>query len=81
MEPPKSFGDRLTDIKGPLAQLISTLEGAFVFLSVNGATEVTWRWTIQPKYAVSAQVLPMFALPWEGYARKALRELSGLLSV
>lgn len=81
VEPPKSFGYRLTDIKGPLAQLISTVEGAFVFLPVDGGTEVTWRWTIQPKSAVSAQVLPLFAVLWEGYARKALRELSGLLSV
>jgi len=81
VEPPKSFGYRLTDIKGPLARLISTVEGAFVFRPVDEATEVTWRWTIQPKSALSAHALPMFALLWEGYARKALRELSGLLAV
>lgn len=80
VDPPKSFGYRLTQIKGPLAQLIAAVEGAFVFVPRAEATEVTWRWTLQPKSALSAQCLPLFAVLWEGYARKALRELSGLLA-
>lgn len=79
VEPPKSFGYRLTEIKGPLAQLIATVEGAFVFVPRGEATEVTWRWTLEPKSALSASGLPLFAVLWKGYARKALRELSGLL--
>lgn len=40
---------------------------------------VTRRWTIHPRSALSTPALPVFGWLWRGYARRALEELSGLL--
>ncbi|BBY24894.1 SRPBCC family protein [Mycobacterium stomatepiae] len=45
-----------------------------------GGTEVTWRWDIHPRSPLSALMLPVFGRMWKGYARQALRELSGMLT-
>ena len=78
--PPRSFGYTLSDIKGPLAPLVGRLEGEWIFEPVGTGTRVTWRWTIHPRSALAAPVLPVFGRLWRGYARQSLEELSNQLA-
>ncbi len=80
VDPPRSFGYTLTDIKGPMALLVGSVAGAWIFTPVDGGTEITWRWTIHPKSPLAAPGLPVFGMLWKGYARRALRDLSVLLA-
>lgn len=72
---PTSFGYTLSDIKGPMAPLVSGVDGLWTFEQVGAETKVTWRWTIHPRSAVTAPVLPVFGKLWKGYARQSLAEL------
>jgi hypothetical protein len=76
---PASFGYRLTDVKGPLAPLVDHVEGLWAFAPVGTGTKVTWRWTIHPRRALAAPLLPVFGRLWLGYARASLEELSDQL--
>lgn len=80
VDPPRSFGYRLTDIKGPMASLVGLVAGAWIFTPVDRGTEITWRWTIYPKSPLSAPALPVFGALWKGYARRVLQNLSALLT-
>lgn len=46
VDPPRSFGYTLTDIKGPLAPLVALVEGKWSFAPADTGTTVTWQWTI-----------------------------------
>jgi Polyketide cyclase / dehydrase and lipid transport len=78
-DPPRSFGYTLTDIKGPLAPLVGRVEGEWTFDQAGTGTNVTWRWTIHPRSALTAPMLPVFGRLWRGYARESLEELSSQL--
>ncbi len=80
VDPPRSFGYRLTDIEGPMALLIGSVTGAWSFAPVGDRTEITWRWTIYPRSALAAPGLPLFGMVWKRYARRALRDLSDVLT-
>jgi len=75
-DPPHSFGYTLSDIKGPLAPLVGGVDGEWIFDPAGTGTNVIWRWTIHPRTALTAPVLPVFGRLWRGYARQALEELS-----
>lgn len=79
VDPPRSFGYTLTDIKGPLAPLVALVEGKWSFAPADTGTTVTWQWTIHPRSALAAPVLLVFARMWRGYARGVLEKLSALL--
>jgi hypothetical protein len=79
VDPPRSFGYTLSDIKGPLAPLVSSVDGKWSFAPAGTGTEVTWQWTLHAKSAVTAPVLPVFGRIWKGYARGVLEELSAQL--
>ncbi|MGZ4530519.1 MAG: SRPBCC family protein [Mycobacterium sp.] len=80
VDPPRSFGYRLTRIQGPMALLVGSVTGEWTFTPASGGTEITWRWTIYPKSPLSAPGLPLFGMVWKRYARRALRDLSGVLT-
>ncbi|MCV7411556.1 hypothetical protein AWC05_16415 [Mycobacterium florentinum] len=80
VDPPRSFGYRLGDVTGPMALLVDHVLGEWTFTPADGGTEVTWRWDIHPRSALTALVLPVFGRMWKGYARQALRDLSGILT-
>ncbi len=80
VDPPRSFGYRLTDVKGPMALLVGSVTGAWIFTPADGGTQITWRWTIFPKSALVAPGLPLFGVLWKGYARRVLRDLSEVLT-
>ena len=48
---PRSFGYVLSDIKGPMAPLVSGIDGLWSFEPGGTGTKVTWRWTIDPRSA------------------------------
>jgi hypothetical protein len=76
---PRSFGYTLSDVKGPLAPLVDHVDGLWSFEPVGTGTKVTWQWTIHPRSAFTAPVLPVFGRLWLGYARQSLEELSNQL--
>ena len=80
VDPPRSFGYRLGSVTGPMALLVDHVLGEWIFTPAADGTEVTWRWDIHPRSALSALALPLFATMWKGYARQALRELSVMLT-
>jgi hypothetical protein len=76
VDPPHSFGYTLSGIKGPLALLVSLIEGEWTFTPAGTGTAVSWRWTIHARSAATAPALPAFGAMWKGYARQALEVLS-----
>jgi hypothetical protein len=80
VDPPRSFGYRLTKIRGPMALLVDHVAGEWIFASAADGTEITWRWDIYPKSPLTSWALPLFGRIWKGYARKALRDLSVMLT-
>jgi hypothetical protein len=73
---PHSFRYTLSDIKGPLSPLVGRVDGEWTFEPLGTSTNVTWRWTIHPRYGFTAALLPVFGTLWKGYARQSLEELS-----
>ena len=80
LDPPHSFGYRLTAITGPLGLLVGHADGQWVFTPSGTATTVTWRWNIHARSALTAPLLPVLGRLWKGYARRSLETLSGLLT-
>ncbi|OBK09291.1 SRPBCC family protein [Mycobacterium sp. 1245852.3] len=80
VDPPRSFGYRLSEITGPMALLVDHILGEWVFAPAPGGTEITWRWDIRPRSPLTARALPVLGGLWKGYARRALRHLSTLLT-
>ncbi|BBX95324.1 SRPBCC family protein [Mycobacterium lacus] len=79
VDPPRSFGYTLSGITGPLAPLVSSVDGRWSFAPAGTGTTVTWQWRIHARSAAAAPVLPLFARMWKGYARRVLEELSAQL--
>ena len=81
VDAPHSFSYRLTDITGPVRLLVDSIDGRWTFVAgaPGTGTVVTWRWTLHPRCA-GAVALPLVAVLWRGYARKALERLSELLT-
>jgi Polyketide cyclase / dehydrase and lipid transport len=73
---PRSFGYTLSDITGPMSPLVRLVEGEWIFTATGTGTTVTWRWTIHPRSALAAPLVPVLGRLWKGYARRALEELS-----
>jgi hypothetical protein len=80
VDPPHAFGYILSQIKGPLSPLVSSVDGQWLFEPAGGGTTVTWRWTIHPRSHLAGLALPVFGRVWRGYARQALEELQHLLT-
>lgn len=76
---PRAFGYTLTDVKGAMAPLVGHVDGMWSFEPAGTGTKVTWRWTIHPRSAFTAPLLPVFGKLWLGYARRSLEELSNQL--
>lgn len=79
VDEPDVFAYELTDLTGPLAVLVERVEGAWTFEAVGTGCRITWSWTIHPKSAAGALVLPVFARIWSGYARRTLDRLESIL--
>ena len=80
VDPPRSFGYRLTAMRGLLAPLISHVDGRVDFVPVSAGTELTWQWTIHPRTAVAALPLAVFGRLWPSWAGKALDYIADQLA-
>ncbi|OBH54150.1 hypothetical protein A5685_12455 [Mycobacterium colombiense] len=80
VDPPRSFGYRLSEVTGPMALLVDHVLGEWIFAPAVGGTEITWRWDIRPRSALTAWALPVLGRMWKGYARRALQHLSAVLT-
>jgi hypothetical protein len=79
VEDPNSWTYVITDFTGPLATLLTKIDGAFLFTSSGTGTRITWRYTMYPRARLAKLALPAFGWFWRGYARQMLEELSNLL--
>ncbi|MBY0441728.1 MAG: SRPBCC family protein [Mycobacteriaceae bacterium] len=79
VERPESFGYVLTEIHGPLAVLVGSVEGEWTFAPAGTGVSITWRWIIHPKSSFAVLLMPVFGRLWKGYARRALQRLSTFL--
>lgn len=79
VQAPTGFGYTINAITGPMSPLIDHVEGEWIFAPHGTGTNVTWRWTLHRKSALTAPALPVFAWIWKGYARRALESLSDYL--
>lgn len=80
VDPPRSFGYRLTNLTGPMAALVDHVVGEWIFTPAAGGTEITWRWDIYAKSPLTSRALPLFGTMWKSYARRALGDLSTMLT-
>jgi hypothetical protein len=76
---PRQFGYELSEIKGPLKALVSTVQGEWSFEPAGTGARVTWTWVLEPASSVSRYALPLLARLWRGYARQALEEVEKTL--
>lgn len=76
IDAPHSFSYRLSDITGPMRPLVDSIDGRWEFARRGTGTVITWRWTLHPRSAVAARILPLITMMWRGYARQALELLS-----
>ncbi|HTQ17501.1 SRPBCC family protein [Mycobacterium sp.] len=79
VDPPGSFAYTLSGVKGPMAALVSSVDGKWSFAPAGTGTLVTWQWTIHAKSGLVAPLLPAFGAMWKGYARGTLQNLSDQL--
>lgn len=79
VDAPNSFAYTLSDISGPLAALVSSVDGKWSFAPAGTGTRVSWQWTLHPKSSATARLLPAFGKMWQGYARVVLEKLSAEL--
>lgn len=80
LDPPRSFSYSITDLTGPMAPLVGHIEGEWIFAPHRASTEVTWRWTLHRRSALTAPGLRVFAWVWRGYAGRALESLTHYLA-
>lgn len=77
--PPREFGYLLTPVGGPMKPLVDHVDGAWRFEPIGTGTRITWEWTVHATSGATGLALPAFARMWQGYARRALDRLEGLL--
>ena len=80
LDRPRSFAYTITDLTGPMAPLIGQVEGEWIFAPRETGTEVTWRWTLHRRSAITAPGLRVLAWVWGGYAKRALESLADYLA-
>ena len=80
VDPPRSFGYRLTGVSGPMALLGRPVDGRMGLRPGGGGTEVTWRWTIYRKSPLTAWALPAVRQDLEGLRAAGAGDLSAALT-
>ena len=76
---PRSFGYRISELRGPLKALASGIEGEWRVEPAGTGSRVTWTWDVEAASRASSFALPVLARLWSGYARQALEELEHAL--
>jgi hypothetical protein len=79
VDEPRSWSYAITDLTGPLALLLTKIDGQFLFSPAGTGTRVTWRYNMFPRSPLATPALPAFGRLWRGYARQVLEELSNWL--
>lgn len=76
---PDAFGYTITELTGPMKPLVGHVEGLWSFDAEGSDTRVTWQWTIYPKSAIAAPIMPIFCKLWRGYAARSFDSIGALL--
>jgi hypothetical protein len=79
LDRPRAFGYTISDVTGPLKPLVSHVQGLWSFEPDGTGTRITWQWTIQPKSALAAPIMPIFTRLWRGYAKRSFEQIDKLL--
>jgi hypothetical protein len=72
LDPPLSFGYRLSEIGGPMKLLVAGLSGTWAFTAADGGTRVTWSWDVDARSALVSPAIVALRFFWNSYAAKAL---------
>ncbi len=75
---PRAFGYTITRLTGPLKPLVAQVHGLWSFAPAGSGTTITWEWTIFPKSALVAPIMPVFAMIWRRYADRSFDSIAGL---
>jgi len=79
VERPASFAYTITGLTGPMKPLAALILGSWTFDEDAGQTRVTWQWTITPKSALAAPIMPIFRRLWRGYASRTFDQIGVLV--
>lgn len=79
VDDPNSWTYAIIDFTGPLAILLTRIDGEFLFTPSGTGMRIAWRYTMYPRARPATPALPAFGWFWRGYARRMLEELSNLL--
>ena len=63
---PTAFGYQISEVKGPLKALVSTITGEWRFEPAGTGTRITWSWVLEPASSVSRYALPLLGRLWRG---------------
>jgi hypothetical protein len=77
---PGAFGYTISRVTGPMRPLCSYIDGIWSFDADGTGTRIAWQWTVHPRSAAVAPVLPAFARLWRGYARQSFERLAEFLA-
>lgn len=83
LDPPRRFGYRIDQIRGPMRPLISHLDGAWTFEPAGPSahsTTIVWSWEMTPTSPLTAPLVALVGRMWQGYARRALTALEAILT-
>ena len=76
---PTAFGYTLDEVSGPMKFLASRVYGLWTFTPADGGTLVTWEWDLHPASALTAPLLPVFAMLWRRFAGRSLENIAALM--
>ena len=79
VDPPHSFAYELSEITGAMKPLVTEVNGEWRFVPEGTGTRITWTWRLHPRSALTALVLPVIGLMWQGFARHAFDRLAVIL--
>ena len=77
---PAAFGYTITGVTGPMKPLVSRVEGLWSFEPSGSGTRISWQWTITPKSAIVAPIMPVFCAIWRRYAARSFDAIGTLLA-
>ena len=80
VEPPHQFGYRITELTGPLALLVASIDGRLSFVAEGSGTTITWSWNLHPRGLQGRVAMLAFGPMWRRWAVGCFDRLENLLA-
>lgn len=75
---PRTYGYRLSQIRGPMKPLVRGVEGRFAFTAEASGTRVTWSWRLHLTAPPVRLLMPVFGVFWRRSAQQAFARVAEL---